>query len=385
MSSYSNKAKKTYDNSDDDSRGKDIIKASVVGILVNLALSVTKMIVGSFSHSIAIILDGVNNMSDMLSSAITIVGIAVAGKEPDREHPMGHGRIEYLSALMISTIIICAGVMALFESVKKIMKPVVPKYSVAGLSVIGATIVVKIVLGLYVRKTGKRLNSASLIGSGTDAMFDAVIASATMAAGILFLVRGLRIEAWLGSIIAIFIMRVGYRMMRETVSEILGERVDSSLSHKIKNAVYCFPGVIEVSDLILHSYGPDNLIGSVSISVPEDYTASRIDGLTRSIRHEIFGRFGVMLSGVSIYAVNMSDEEMIKTREEITKIVMNHDYVVQMHGFYADTKNKRIYFDLVVDFDAPDRKAVFDHVEKEIKQDYPGYKVIMDRDIDVSD
>ena len=190
-------------------RDKKIIRTSIIGIGANVLLAAFKAVIGLASNSVAIVLDAVNNLSDAMSSLITIIGTKLAAKEPDRKHPLGYGRIEYLSAMIISAIVLYAGITALVESVKKIIDPATPDYSTIGLIIVGAAVLVKILLGRYVEGVGKKVASDSLIASGKDALFDAVLSFSTLVAAVIYIFWHVRLEAWLGAIIALFIIKAG--------------------------------------------------------------------------------------------------------------------------------------------------------------------------------
>ncbi len=364
-------------------RKRVIVRTSVIGIVANLFLAGFKAGVGLLSNSIAIVLDAVNNLSDALSSVITIIGTRLAGKKPDRKHPYGHGRVEYLTAAIIAVIVLYAGVTSLVESVKKILHPETPDYSAAALIIVAAAVAVKLALSFYVKRTGQRVNSDALVASGEDARNDAVISAATLLAAGIYLIWHLPVEAWLGAVISAVILKSGFDMLRQTISRILGERVDRELSLGIKKTVSDFPGVSGAYDLILHSYGPDMLVGSVHIEVPDTMTAAELDQLERDIVDKVAEEHGVILTGISIYSVNTTDDLVAKAREDIRRRVMIHDHVLQMHGFHMH--DREIRFDLVIGFEAPDRKALFGEICHEIREAYPDYQVYIALDSDISD
>ena len=363
-----------------DSRTSVIIRTSVIGILANAALAAFKAVIGLLTHSIAITLDAVNNLSDALSSIITIAGTRLAGKPADKNHPMGHGRTEYLTATIISAIVLYAGVASLAESVKKILSPREPAYTLPSLVIIAGAVAVKLILGSYVKKVGERVRSDSLVASGIDARNDAFISLSTLAAAVIFLVFHISLEAWLGALISLVIIRSGWNMLQETVSDILGRRVDAETTRIIRAAVNSFPQVMGTYDLTLHSYGPGRLMGSLHVEVPEDMKASEIDELTRKIQRAVYEASGVLIEAVGIYSYN-TDDSAAEIRREITEIVMEHEHVLQMHGFYVDQEKKAIRFDIVLDF-ARERSAVYHHIADEIREKYPDYtfQIIMDTD-----
>ena len=366
-------------------RNKGIIKTSIIGILANLLLSVCKVVIGLFSRSIAIILDAVNNISDAASSIITIIGTKLAGKAPDRKHPFGYGRIEYLSAMIISLIILYAGITSLVESVKKIINPQQPDYSLVSLIIIAIGVLVKIILGLYVKAKGKTYNSKSLENSGQDALLDSIISTSTLVAAVIFMIFGISLEAWLGAIISILIIKSGCEMLFETLSEILGERAEASLVIDIKKTIKSFEGVQGAYDLVLNNYGPDSFNGSVHIEIPDTYSAEQIDTLARNIQIEVYNKHKVLLTAIGIYAYNTKSTKAIEIRNNIAEIVKKYENVLQFHGFYDDEVTKTLRFDLVISFDSKNRQKDFDDVIADVQAAYPDYKVFAAIDIDYSE
>ncbi len=366
----------------EESRKKTIIRTSIVGILANVMLALFKAGVGLISNSIAIVLDAVNNLSDALSSVITIVGARVAGREPDKQHPFGHGRVEYISALAIGGIVLYAGVTSLVESVKKIIHPVTPDYAISSLIIVAAAVLVKIGLGLYVKSSGERVNSDSLINSGKDALLDAVISAATLAAALVFTFTGMSLEAYLGALISLAIIKAGIEMLSETVSKLLGEPGDIELLQGIKATVRSFPQVKGAYDLILHNYGPDTYNGSVHIEVEDSITVSELDELNRAIAIEVYKKHNVILTAIGVYSIDTKDPEVKKLREEIAGRVLSHEHAKQIHGFYYNKKENSIRFDVVIGFDAESRRTVCDEILKDLQSAYPGTHFQLAMDID---
>ena len=369
--------------SDEESkRGKVIIRASIIGIVANVFLAGFKALIGIISSSISIVLDAVNNLSDALSSVITIIGTKLAGREADKKHPFGYGRIEYLSSLVISGIVLYAGVTSLVESIKNIINPKEPDYSVVSLVIVGLAVFVKIGLGLFVKTTGEKVNSDSLINSGKDALLDSVISSATLVAALIFKFSGVSLEAYLGAIISLVIIKAGFEMLSDTVSKLLGEPGDVQLLQDIKKTVCEFPGVRGAYDLILHNYGPDTYSGSIHIEVDDDLKIDRLDELNREIMAAVNQKYHVLLTAVGVYSVNTKDEDTIRLKEEIGKLVLAHKFVKQIHGFYYSKKEQSVRFDVVISFDAESRQAVFAEVYEELKAKYPNLQFALAMDMD---
>ena len=367
------------------SRDKIIVRTSVTGIAANVLLAAFKAVVGAISGSIAIVLDAVNNISDAASSLITIIGTKLASREPDKKHPFGYGRVEYLSAMIISVIVLYAGITSLVESVKKIIEPETPDYSAVTLIIVAAAVLVKIFLGRYVKKTGERVNSDSLINSGKDAVLDSVISASTLVAAVIFLLTGLSLEAWLGAVISVIIIKSGIEMLRETLSEILGERADISLAKEIKKTVLSFPEVSGAYDLVLHNYGPDNYNGSIHIEVPDTLSAAELDELIRAVTTKVYTEQNVILTAIGVYSLNTKDEKAVEMRNRISSLVLSREHVLQMHGFYVNEEKKTIRFDVIVSFDAKDRRAVYDEICSEVAALYPDYSLEIVLDTDFSE
>ena len=366
-------------------REKTIIRTSITGIAANVFLAAFKAAVGLLTHSIAIVLDAVNNISDAGSSLITIVGTKLAGKEPDKKHPFGYGRIEYLSAMIISVIVLYAGVTSFVESVKQIIHPETPDYSAVSLIIVAAAVVVKILLGRYVKSVGERVHSDSLINSGKDAVLDSVISASTLAAAGIFLIFRVSLEAWLGAVISLVIIRSGVGMLRDTISQILGEQNDPELARNITQTVAGFPGVQGAYDLVLNNYGPDAWNGSIHIEVPDSCPADRLDQLIRDIQAAVFQRYHVILTAIGIYSANTKDAEVAETQQKVREIVLAHPHVKQMHAFYLLKGEKAMRFDLVISFDAKDRRAVYAAAVGDVQKAFPDYRLQVTMDTDFAE
>lgn len=368
-----------------DSREKVIVRTGLVGIGANILLAGFKAFIGLTANSVAVISDALNNLSDALSSFITIIGTKLAGKLPDKKHPLGYGRIEYMTSLIVSAIVLYAGVTALIDSVKKIISPEDPDYSVISLVILGVAVVVKIVLGTYTKAKGKSVNSGSLTASGEDALNDAILSSSVLVTALIYMFFGISLEAWVGAIIALFIIKAGIEMISDAVNEMLGARADSELTKSIKETVRSIPGVHGAYDLLINNYGPDKNVASIHVEVDDTVTAKEIDALSRRIQGEVYTKHGVIVSTVGVYSVNTGDDEAARISGNIRNMVSAHDGVLQLHGFYADTAAKSITFDVVLDFAIDDRYALYEQIKSEVAQAYPDYSVRVALDIDSSD
>jgi cation diffusion facilitator family transporter len=287
--------------------------------------------------------------------------------------------------MVISVIVLYAGITSFVESVKKIITPDVPDYSTASLIIVGAAVVVKIALGRYVKSVGKKVNSSSLVNSGEDATLDSIISASTLAAAAIFLISGVSLEAWLGAIISLVIIKSGFEMIKETISQILGERNDPDLAKSIKETVTDFPDVQGAYDLVLNNYGPDTWNGSIHIEVPDTYSADRLDQLLRSIQVKVYEEHKVILTAIGVYSVNTKEPEIIEAYKKVKELVLSHQHVRQIHGFFMDKEKKTMRFDLVISFDAEDRREVYGKVMEDVKKIYPEYEMQVAMDTDFSE
>ena len=363
-------------------RERAIIRTSMIGVGTNVMLAVFKAIIGVISNSIAITLDAVNNISDALSSVITIIGTKLGAKEPDSKHPLGHGRIEYISSMVVAAIVLYAGITSLVESFKKIISPEKASYDTISLVIIAVAVLVKVLLGKYVKKQGVKHNSGALIASGSDALFDALISASVLASAIIYLAFDISLEAYVGVLISIFIVKAGIEMMTETISEILGKRSDKEDTDKIKNIIAEEKEVRGVYDLIIFNFGPSKNYASVHIELDDIMTVEEVDVLTRKIEAKVYQQSGVILTGVGVYSHNTSNEEVAVIKNTVKEKVLSFDWALQMHGFYVDIEEKSIRLDVVISFDIEKEKALSILTES-ISELYPTYSLEITTDLDV--
>ncbi len=366
------------------SRDKVIIRTSIIGIVTNIFLAGFKAAIGLSSNSIAVILDAVNNLSDALSSVITIIGTKLAARLPDKKHPLGYGRIEYLSAMIVSGIVLYAGITSAVESVKKIIEPETPDYSLTSLVIIAVAIVVKLVLGKYVKTKGEKVNSGSLIASGSDATFDAVLSFSVLVSAIIFLKSGISLEAYVGVVISIVIIKSGIEMITETLDDILGIRADKETAQKVKALLNEEPEVQGAYDLILFNYGPEKDYAAVHLELPDTMTVDEVDKLTRRVERKVYNETGIALVGVGVYGYNTGNDEAAKIRDHVREIVMAHEWVLQLHGFHIDIPQKKMRFDAVMSFDINPKEGL-QILRDEVQKAYPDYELFILPDVDVSD
>ncbi|MBQ6752476.1 MAG: cation transporter [Clostridia bacterium] len=379
-----NKLKTLLDLKDSETyaRFKDIIITSVIGIFVNVALGLVKIFVGTIANSVAVISDAVNNFSDSVSSLVTIIAMAISGRGATRKHPFGFGRIEYFSSIVISVIVLITGAEFLIESIKKIIHPEATSYTALTLILLVVAIVTKILLGLFTKGRGKKLNSPNLIASGQDALSDAIITGVTLLAAIVaFIKPDLHIDGWVGALVSLFVIKAGLDILLDVVSKLVGERPDVELADKIKGEILATEGVLGAFDLILHNYGPNVFIGDVNLELDEKMTIDEAYVRLKPLNVKILREYGVFMY-FGIYSVNTTDEEIAEMREFVYKLVDEIDDILQIHAFYVNKERKFMSFDVVYDFDCKDQYAVQKHLRSVINEKYPEYRVEMVPDKD---
>lgn len=365
-------------------RQKEIVKVSFIGILTNVVLVGFKAAVGFLSGSISIIMDALNNLSDALSSIITIIGMFFAGKAPDKEHPYGHGKIEYITSLIIAAFVLITGITSLYESIIKIIKPSIASYTPVMLLIILVAVFVKYTLGRFVKKRGRDLNSDSLIASGSDAQFDSIISLSTLVGALISYIFKFSIDGYLGVIISLVIIKSGYEIVADSFNNIIGIRIDSEFSKKLKKYITSYDEVLGCYDLILHQYGPEKIIGSIHIEVNDDLTAKSIHSLTRKISEDVFLKYGVILT-IGIYASNTDSEEHLSIKKTIKKILKDYPTIIQFHGYYVEEETKTISIDLIFDFKEKDVIKIKDKIIDKLAIKIPDYKFNIVIDNDFSD
>jgi cation diffusion facilitator family transporter len=333
----------------------------------------------------------VNNLSDSLSSLITILGTKIANKRPDKDHPQGHGRMEYVTSFILGIVILILAAGAMYSSITKIISTFTnndnlngEEYtSITSIIILGAAIGVKLFLGIFNHIRGNKLKSDVLKATGVDSFFDASMTSATLIGVIVFKNTGVSIDGWLGVIISLMIFKTGFSIVKNAIDELLGKKIDYELVSNLKEFVNHIPGVLGVYDLFLDSYGPNKIVGACRIEIDASMKAKDIDLLSRRIAKLVEERFSINLL-VGIYSFDTSDKELVKLREDISLSLLEKKGILQVHGFSLDKENNVISIDVVLDFDAlSNEKEFIDETIKEIEAKYPTYKFVIVTDIEM--
>lgn len=297
---------------------------------------------------------------------------------------MGYGRIEYLSSMIVVAIVLYAGITSLVESIKKIIHPQEAEYSIISIVIIAVAVVVKFILGKYVKRQGEKVDSGALIASGADSIFDSILSLSVFISAIIYMIWSISLEAYVGVLLSGFIIKAGFEMMMETINHIIGQRQDKEISNKIKDLINDEKQVIGTYDLILFNYGPDKYYATVHLELPDTMSVAEVDQLTRRLQLKVYKKMEIILIGVGVDSYNTKDDEASRIRNDVQKLVLSHDWALQLHGFYIDIEQKNMRFDVIVSFEKDFKDAV-EIITDEVQQKYPDYKILMIPDIDITD
>lgn len=323
--------------------------AGVVGIASNLLLFLLKLFVGVFTGSIAIMADAMNNLSDCASSVITLVGFKLAGMPADEQHPYGHARIEYISGLVVSFLILLIGFEFFISSVRKILHPEPVAFGLNVVVILLISIAVKLWQGLFNRKIGARIDSAALKATATDSINDVVTTTAVLLGAVLAHFTALNLDGWMGMLVAVFILVSGFQLVNETVSPLLGMPPSDTLVRQIEEKIFSYDSVLGLHDLIVHNYGPGRRFASVHVEVPasQDILASHdiIDNIERDFKLEMNIDLVIHLDPIIT-----DDERLSGYRSYIEAAVQEIDPVLSIHDFrmVEGKTHTNLIFDIVV-------------------------------------
>ena len=276
-------------------RHERIVGASIAGVVINLVFVGLKTLIGVLSGSVSVVVDAVNNGTDVLSALVTLAGVKLARRKPDKEHPHGHGRVEYIAAIGVGLIILVVGVGAALASAPKISRPEVANYSVLSIVVISATVIVKLIFGRYLRKVGKATRSRSLEGTGVYAMFDAALSFGTLVGAAVSMLFNVSIDGIIGVVIAAFIVKSAIEIISEAMGDLIGRRADERLVRRVRDVIRSVEGVKGVPKLVLHDYGPEDVSGAVKIEVSPKMTVKELTGITEEIERRALEELDVKL------------------------------------------------------------------------------------------
>lgn len=328
------------------------VLASVVGIFCNVLLFAVKLAIGILLHSVSVIADGFNNLSDAGSSIISFVGVKLASKPADEEHPFGHGRLEYISALIVSFLILQVGFTFFKDSIGKIRIPQEMKFSVISIVILILSIGVKLWLGAFNQKLGTKIDSKVMLAAAADAMGDVITTSATIVSLLVFQMTGWNVDGVVGVGVSLVVMWAGIGIARDTLEPLLGQAVPQNVYEDITKFVEQFDGILGTHDLIVHNYGPGRSMASLHAEVPNDVDIEVSHEIIDRIEREARTALGVFLV-VHMDPIEMKNEEVLKVREAVVDMVQEIDAQVNIHDFrmVEGVEQVNLIFDAVVPFE----------------------------------
>lgn len=324
---------------------------SAAAMALNVLLAAAKFIVGTLAGSVAITADAVNNLSDVASGALTLVGFRLSGKKPDLEHPFGHGRIEYVMGLAVAGLILYAGADSLRGAVGRILRPEAIDFSWAAAAVLVISILVKIYMSTLYRGVGKKIGSTTMEMSAADALNDTVSTALALVCLLLYRFTGLDLDAYAAVVVAFLILKTGYEGARETLGQLLGQRPDTELAGKVRQIVLAYPEVLAIHDLVIHDYGPGRCHVSLHAEVDGEGDVYALHEAIDRAMNELDHRLGCF-SVIHMDPVDTKNERLASLREETVQILRAMDPVLTLHDFRIVPGRHRtnVLFDVVVPF-----------------------------------
>ena len=359
---------------DPDSREGVILTTCGLCAIVNILCSVLKIIIGLAVSSIAVVSEGLNNAADAASSLLTIVGTKLAGKHPTEKHPFGYGRVEYLTSLIIAGVILYTGIESFTGAVDGILHLYEMELSFLITGFIAVSAIIKMFLGTYMIREGKRIDSGSLVAVGKECRADCVVSVMTILATLVYLLFDLSLDAYAALITSLFIIKAGAEVLKDTVSELLGRPGDKALAQELYRVIREEPMVLNAADMMLHNYGPDAYSGSVNIEIDCSKTVEEVYSNIHALQLRIMHEYHVTMV-FGIYAVNNDRETLKELRGYIARFVREQEHVRSYHALYIDPKTNDIYCDLVVDYSLRDWDALEEEFRAYMRERYPQNRV----------
>lgn len=360
---------------------------SLVGIISNTILFITKLVVGMITSSISVTADAFNNLSDATSSLITMLGFKLASKPADKEHPFGHGRIEYISGLIVSFMVILVGFQFVKSSYSRITNPVGINFQIIPFILILLSIGVKVWLSSFNKYVGKKINSSALQASSFDALSDVITSSCVALSLILSKWTSFPVDGYIGIVISLFIIYSGFSLIKNTLDPILGEAPDEELVEKLINGVLSYKYITGVHDLVIHNYGPGKFMATIHAEVPDSMSIVKIHEIIDRAEKELSSQLNMILV-IHMDPINTNDEEVSFAKTELEKIMENYSMIKSFHDFriVGEGENKNLIFDIVIDYSQAlteeFQNDIKDQLDKDIKRIHPNYNAIITIDRD---
>ena len=341
------------------------VLASVTGIFCNILLFAAKWLIGYLLHSISVMADAFNNLSDAGSSIISLIGVKMAGKPADKEHPFGHGRIEYIAALIVAFLVMEVGFTFFKSAIAKIREPEELHFQAVSMLILFLSVAVKLWMGVFNKNLGKRINSQVLMATAADSMGDVITTGATIASVLFFYFTGINIDGYVGLGVSLVVMWAGIGIAKDTLEPLIGAPVDPQVYKQISDFVEKYDGILGSHDLIVHNYGPGRSMASIHAEVPNDVNIETSHEIIDRVEREALEQLGVMLV-IHMDPVETKDKHVLEAKEKVEKVLRAMDPKLSIHDFrmVPGTDQINLIFDLVVPFEYDQKKQ--DHIRSAI-------------------
>lgn len=365
-------------NTEHENRERISTYASMVGVISNIILSVVKIIIGIISGSVSVLADGVNNVFDVMSAVVTIIGVKLSKRPPDKEHPYGHGRIEYLAAMIICIFVFAVGVQFLFASFKRLKNDTIDSYSNLAFVLILVSIAVKVYLYNFYRTIGHKINSTPLLATGTDALGDVLVTSVVMVNIISNKFFGFHVDGIAGIIVSIFIIYSAYSLIKDTITDIIGASPDEDMIKELKKKINSYDHVVDSHDYRIVSFGPEDKFAIVDVELPHHMDIYTAHSIVSEIEREVGDEMNLRLI-IHIEPQGMTSEKYVKANKKIKDVIGRVDGFLDYHDLIITSET--ISFDAVIDGNvvktSKERTQILDRITYEMNQVIPGYKFLI--------
>lgn len=358
--------------------------AGLVGLFINLLLSILKFITGIITSSIAVTADAFNNLSDAASFIVTIIGLKFSNTPPDKDHPYGHGRLEYLTALIIALMVIVVGFQFIRSSFNRIINPKLIKFDIVSFILLVISVFLKIWLSFFNRKLGDKISSSALKATATDALGDVIITSVVALSLLLSLVTRYPIDGYVGILVSVFVLYSGFSLIKENVSQLIGETPDAELKEAITEGVLSYDYILGVHDLMIHSYGPGKTIVTLDAEVPADMDIVDIHNTIDQAERELSKKYNLRLV-IHIDPIGFYSKEAMEIMNKIKEEIRKYNFIKSIHDFnlVGQNKNRYIIFDVMIDGNKINKKFREDKLKKELIEIVKGINPDLDCNITI--
>lgn len=347
------------------------ILSSIVGIICNVILFLVKLFVGLVINSISVMADAFNNLSDAASSVISFFGVKLAGRPADKEHPFGHGRFEYISALAVAFLILQVGFSLFKDSVSKVLEPEVVKFNPVLVGILCLSVLIKVWLMIFNRKLGSRINSSVMKATAADSLGDIMVTLATIISAVIAGMTGWQIDGYMGLIVSVFVMIAGFRIAKDTLEPLLGQAVDREAYEKITKLVESYPGIVGTHDLIIHSYGPTHRMATIHAEVPNNINFEEAHETIDRIERDILGQLDIFLV-IHMDPIEVNDAMVLEKRELVIGIIKSLEPKATIHDFRIVNGELQInlIFDLVIPFsyNREEEQSLLSSIKDEVRK-----------------